>query len=211
MFFGALLNIHTFSIQRVFPTSLFSLCSLFFGNLYIYFAWHGHVHISGIWQSFLIWNVKNRSGEHVSYYSWISVPLLLGNLILSAWLMFCVPDEDRQTVFISLTVISLVGCFLFFLIRKPEPEAAPSETSEPLLPTEISESNSTTGWVSSRPEEESYSLLEQCRAGRLTFNCKCCPLFSVIQSPRQPNAILERCRCNRWEKKKHKWFEKDEG
>uniref|UniRef100_A0A667WPJ2 Major facilitator superfamily domain containing 11 n=1 Tax=Myripristis murdjan TaxID=586833 RepID=A0A667WPJ2_9TELE len=63
--------------------------SLFFGNLYIYFAW---------------------SGEH-----------------------------DRQTVFISLTVISLVGCFLFFLIRKPEPEAAPSETSEPLLPTEISE------------------------------------------------------------------------
>ncbi|XP_029912735.1 UNC93-like protein MFSD11 [Myripristis murdjan] len=74
--------------------------SLFFGNLYIYFAWHGHVHIT---------------------------------------------DEDRQTVFISLTVISLVGCFLFFLIRKPEPEAAPSETSEPLLPTEISESNSTTG------------------------------------------------------------------
>uniref|UniRef100_A0A667X4C4 Major facilitator superfamily domain containing 11 n=1 Tax=Myripristis murdjan TaxID=586833 RepID=A0A667X4C4_9TELE len=68
--------------------------SLFFGNLYIYFAWHGHVHIT---------------------------------------------DEDRQTVFISLTVISLVGCFLFFLIRKPEPEAAPSETSEPLLPTEISE------------------------------------------------------------------------
>uniref|UniRef100_A0A667X4D0 Major facilitator superfamily domain containing 11 n=1 Tax=Myripristis murdjan TaxID=586833 RepID=A0A667X4D0_9TELE len=53
--------------------------SLFFGNLYIYFAWHGHVHIT---------------------------------------------DEDRQTVFISLTVISLVGCFLFFLIRKPEPEAS---------------------------------------------------------------------------------------
>eukprot|EP00064_Thunnus_orientalis_P023957 superscaffoldBa00009645_g24221 len=46
--------------------------SLFFGNLYIYCAWHGHVHIT---------------------------------------------DKDRQTVFISLTVISLVGCFLFFLIR----------------------------------------------------------------------------------------------
>uniref|UniRef100_A0A8C7CLT8 Major facilitator superfamily domain containing 11 n=1 Tax=Oncorhynchus kisutch TaxID=8019 RepID=A0A8C7CLT8_ONCKI len=61
--------------------------SLFFGNMYIYFAWHGHVHIS---------------------------------------------DKDRQTVFISLTVISLVGSFLFFLIQKPEPEATPSEASESL-------------------------------------------------------------------------------
>uniref|UniRef100_A0A8C9XMZ2 Major facilitator superfamily domain containing 11 n=1 Tax=Sander lucioperca TaxID=283035 RepID=A0A8C9XMZ2_SANLU len=60
--------------------------SLFFGNLYIYCAWHGHVHIT---------------------------------------------DKDRQTVFISLTVISLVGCFLFFLIRKPDPEpTAPSEQSQ---------------------------------------------------------------------------------
>uniref|UniRef100_A0A3Q0RNT0 Major facilitator superfamily domain containing 11 n=1 Tax=Amphilophus citrinellus TaxID=61819 RepID=A0A3Q0RNT0_AMPCI len=55
--------------------------SLFFGNLYIYCAWHGHVHIT---------------------------------------------DKDRRTVFISLTVISLVGCFLFFLIRKPDPESASS-------------------------------------------------------------------------------------
>uniref|UniRef100_A0A3P9MB59 Major facilitator superfamily domain containing 11 n=1 Tax=Oryzias latipes TaxID=8090 RepID=A0A3P9MB59_ORYLA len=53
--------------------------SLFFGNLYIYCSWHGHVHIT---------------------------------------------DLDRQTVFISLTVISLVGCFLFFLIRKPDPEGS---------------------------------------------------------------------------------------
>uniref|UniRef100_A0A3Q3N856 Major facilitator superfamily domain containing 11 n=1 Tax=Mastacembelus armatus TaxID=205130 RepID=A0A3Q3N856_9TELE len=59
--------------------------SLFFGNLYIYFAWHGHVHIT---------------------------------------------DKDRQTVFISLTVISLVGCFLFFLIRKPDPESSPSDPFE---------------------------------------------------------------------------------
>ncbi|XP_047428400.1 UNC93-like protein MFSD11 [Mugil cephalus] len=63
--------------------------SLFFGNIYIYFAWHGHVHIT---------------------------------------------DKDRRTVFISLTVISLVGCFLFFLIRKPEPESPPpSEVTESLL------------------------------------------------------------------------------
>ncbi|CDQ80606.1 unnamed protein product [Oncorhynchus mykiss] len=68
--------------------------SLFFGNMYIYFAWHGHVHIS---------------------------------------------DEDRQTVFISLTVISLVGSFLFFLIQKPDPEATPSEASESLLQTESTE------------------------------------------------------------------------
>ncbi|XP_077386601.1 UNC93-like protein MFSD11 [Festucalex cinctus] len=68
--------------------------SLLFGNLFIFFAWRGHEHIT---------------------------------------------DKDRQTVFISLTVISLVGCFLFFLIRKPdneaEAEAAPGDQSEaPLLP-----------------------------------------------------------------------------
>lgn len=51
--------------------------SLFFGNLYIYFAWQGKTHIS---------------------------------------------ESDRRTVFIALTVISLVGTVLFFLIRKPEPE-----------------------------------------------------------------------------------------
>ncbi|XP_070779973.1 UNC93-like protein MFSD11 [Enoplosus armatus] len=72
--------------------------SLFFGNLYIYCAWHGHVHIT---------------------------------------------DKDRQTVFISLTVISLVGCFLFFLIRKPDPEPAPSEVSESLLQAESTDSCST--------------------------------------------------------------------
>ncbi|KAL0993407.1 hypothetical protein UPYG_G00107410 [Umbra pygmaea] len=70
--------------------------SLFFGNMYIYFAWHGHTHIT---------------------------------------------DKDRETVFISLTVISLVGCFLFFLIQKPEPEATPSETSEP-MPADSTESAS---------------------------------------------------------------------
>ncbi|XP_019722077.1 UNC93-like protein MFSD11 isoform X1 [Hippocampus comes] len=73
-------------------------CSLLFGNLFIFFAWRGHEHIS---------------------------------------------DKDRQTVFISLTVISLVGCFLFFLIRKPDAEAeiAPGDESEaPLLPSDSGES-----------------------------------------------------------------------
>ncbi|XP_070704275.1 UNC93-like protein MFSD11 [Pempheris klunzingeri] len=69
--------------------------SLFFGNLYIYCAWHGHVHIT---------------------------------------------DKDRRTVFISLTVISLVGCFLFFLIRKPDPEPCPSEESESEQQAESTES-----------------------------------------------------------------------
>lgn len=51
-----------------------------------------------------------------------------------------VSDKDRQTVFISLTVISLVGCFLLFLIRKPDPEPAPSEASQALLQSEQSDS-----------------------------------------------------------------------
>ncbi|KAG7266461.1 hypothetical protein CRUP_029420 [Coryphaenoides rupestris] len=75
--------------------------SLFFGNLYIYLAWHGHDHIS---------------------------------------------EKDRQTVFITLTVISLVGCFLFFLIRKPDAaEPTPSEASEPVLPGESTDSTSISG------------------------------------------------------------------
>ncbi|XP_007237381.1 UNC93-like protein MFSD11 [Astyanax mexicanus] len=53
-----------------------------------------------------------------------------------------ISDKDRQTVFISLTVISLVGNFLFFLIQRIEPEAPPSEASESLLPGDNSESSS---------------------------------------------------------------------
>ncbi|KAK3520760.1 hypothetical protein QTP70_032333 [Hemibagrus guttatus] len=71
--------------------------SLFFGNLYIYVAWHGKVHIS---------------------------------------------DKDRQTVFISLTIISLVGNFLFFLIQRTETEIVPSDRSESPLPADASESDS---------------------------------------------------------------------
>ncbi|KFQ23283.1 PREDICTED: UNC93-like protein MFSD11 [Merops nubicus] len=56
--------------------------SLFFGNLYIYFAWQGKTRIS---------------------------------------------ESDRRTVFIALTVISLVGTVLFFLIRRQEDTKAPGE------------------------------------------------------------------------------------
>ncbi|NWT01311.1 MFS11 protein, partial [Mionectes macconnelli] len=56
--------------------------SLFFGNLYIYFAWRGKTHIT---------------------------------------------ESDRRTVFIALTVISLVGTVLFFLIRKQEDTKAPGD------------------------------------------------------------------------------------
>ncbi|XP_062826711.1 UNC93-like protein MFSD11 [Anolis carolinensis] len=58
--------------------------SLFFGNLYIYFAWQGKLHIT---------------------------------------------ERDRRTVFIALTVISLVGTVLFFLIRTPEESNSDEEES----------------------------------------------------------------------------------
>lgn len=36
-------------------------------------------------------------------------------------------ESDRRTVFIALTVISLVGTVLFFLIRKQEDAKAPGD------------------------------------------------------------------------------------
>ncbi|TRY65784.1 hypothetical protein DNTS_018387 [Danionella cerebrum] len=53
-------------------------------------------------------------------------------------------DKDRQTVFITLTVISLVGNFLFFLIQRTEPETASTDASESLLPADSSDSSSET-------------------------------------------------------------------
>ncbi|XP_041828362.1 UNC93-like protein MFSD11 isoform X2 [Melanotaenia boesemani] len=93
--------------------------SLFFGNLYIYLAWHGHVHIT---------------------------------------------DKDRQTVFISLTVISLVGCFLFFLIRKPDPESSPSpEVTESLLPSEYMESSTASSSGSSLWSQALDAFVKACK------------------------------------------------
>ncbi|XP_061837518.1 UNC93-like protein MFSD11 [Nerophis lumbriciformis] len=77
------------------------------------------------------------------FWALLQSSLLFGNLyIFLAWHGHeHISDKDRQTVFISLTVISLVGCFLFFLIRKPDPDAdaAPGEPPEVLLQTESSE------------------------------------------------------------------------
>lgn len=88
-----------------------------------------------------------------------------------------VSDKDRQTVFISLTVISLVGCFLLFLIRKPDPEPAPSEASQALLQAEQSDSLESSSrwaltgflWASSHPEQTFISL-GQSSSRQLTFN-----------------------------------------
>ncbi|XP_077590750.1 UNC93-like protein MFSD11 [Stigmatopora nigra] len=71
------------------------------------------------------------------FWALLQFSLLFGNLyIFCAWHGHeHISDKDRQTVFISLTVISLVGCFLFFLIRSP---SDPSEA--PLLPSDSGES-----------------------------------------------------------------------
>ncbi|XP_013886818.1 UNC93-like protein MFSD11 [Austrofundulus limnaeus] len=93
--------------------------SLFFGNLYIYCAWHGHVHIT---------------------------------------------DKDRRTVFISLTVISLVGCFLFFLIRKPDPEPlSGSEVTESLLQTESTEGSTSSSSQSGLCSQALDAFVKACK------------------------------------------------
>ncbi|XP_058510054.1 UNC93-like protein MFSD11 [Solea solea] len=92
--------------------------SQLFGNLYIYFAWHGHVHIT---------------------------------------------DKDRRTVFISLTVISLVGCFLFFLIRNPEPESSSSDVSESLLEAEFAESSTVSSPRSSLCSQALDAFIQACK------------------------------------------------
>ncbi|XP_072549296.1 UNC93-like protein MFSD11 [Salminus brasiliensis] len=78
------------------------------------------------------------------FWALLQFSLFFGNLyIYIKWHdKVHITDKDRQTVFISLTVISLVGNFLFFLIQKIEPEAPPTEASESLLPGDACESDS---------------------------------------------------------------------
>ncbi|XP_061556105.1 UNC93-like protein MFSD11 isoform X2 [Phycodurus eques] len=79
------------------------------------------------------------------FWALLQCSLLFGNaFIFLAWRGHeRISDKDRQTVFISLTVISLAGCFLFFLIRTPDAEVsghaevAPGERpNAPLLPSD---------------------------------------------------------------------------
>lgn len=76
------------------------------------------------------------------FWALLQFSLFFGNLyIYCAWRGHDhITDKDRKTVFISLTVISLVGCFLFFLIRKPDSEG-PSPTSDNTEPLQQAESN----------------------------------------------------------------------
>uniref|UniRef100_A0A8C1BGA7 Major facilitator superfamily domain containing 11 n=1 Tax=Cyprinus carpio carpio TaxID=630221 RepID=A0A8C1BGA7_CYPCA len=76
------------------------------------------------------------------FWALMQFSLFFGNLyIFVAWRgKSHITDKDRQTVFITLTVISLVGNFLFFLIQRPDPEPAPTDASESLLPADISDS-----------------------------------------------------------------------
>uniref|UniRef100_A0A8I6AUJ5 UNC93-like protein MFSD11 n=1 Tax=Rattus norvegicus TaxID=10116 RepID=A0A8I6AUJ5_RAT len=48
----------------------------------------------------------------------------------SVFIGIAAAENDRRTVFIALTVISLVGTVLFFLIRKPDPENVLGEEDE---------------------------------------------------------------------------------
>ncbi|CAL9692809.1 unnamed protein product [Knipowitschia caucasica] len=80
------------------------------------------------------------------FWALLQFSLFFGNLyIYCAWRGHDhITDKDRRTVFISLTVISLVGCFLFFLIRKPDSEPSSScDVTESLLQGESSEDSAT--------------------------------------------------------------------
>lgn len=80
------------------------------------------------------------------FWALLQFSLFFGNLyIYCAWRGHdIITEKDRKTVFISLTVISLVGCFLFFLIRKPDSEPSPSsaeDATESLLQAESNDSS----------------------------------------------------------------------
>lgn len=87
--------------------------------------------------------VSSQCYQYILYVQWMQLGVVRNNAhkCVTATSQ-CVSDKDRQTVFISLTVISLVGSFLFFLIQRTEMEVVPSEGSESLLPGDASESDS---------------------------------------------------------------------
>ncbi|KAM9296929.1 UNC93-like protein MFSD11 [Gastrophryne carolinensis] len=67
-------------------------------------------------------------GRHSGiFWALLQFSMLFGNLyIYVAWKgEVSITERDRRTVFIALTVISLVGTVLIFLIRTPKPHATP--------------------------------------------------------------------------------------
>lgn len=81
------------------------------------------------------------------FWALLQFSMFFGNLyVYLAWRgKTDIKDKDRQTVFISLTVISLVGSFLFFLIQRPEAETTPSEDSDLLIPPDTLTESSSSG------------------------------------------------------------------
>ncbi|XP_072298806.1 UNC93-like protein MFSD11 [Eucyclogobius newberryi] len=105
------------------------------------------------------------------FWALLQFSLFFGNLyIYCAWRGHDhITDKDRKTVFISLTVISLVGCFLFFLIRKPDSEAPSSSSSSDVTESLLrGESDSSSA---------SYSSQSGVGAQALDAFVKSCKLF----------------------------------
>ncbi|XP_066498701.1 UNC93-like protein MFSD11 [Hoplias malabaricus] len=92
------------------------------------------------------------------FWALMQFSLFWGNLyIYVAWRdKVHILDQDRKTVFITLTVISLVGNFLFFLIQRVQQQAPPSEASRSLLTGDASESDS----VEVAPQRRSTQALD---------------------------------------------------
>ncbi|XP_077315405.1 UNC93-like protein MFSD11 [Lithobates pipiens] len=93
------------------------------------------------------------------FWALLQFSMLFGNLyIYIAWKgEASISDRDRRTLFIALTVISLVGTFLFFLIRTPasntiqlsEDDDGSSDILESNLPSQGNVSKATDAFVKS--------------------------------------------------------------
>ncbi|CAG02272.1 unnamed protein product [Tetraodon nigroviridis] len=135
--------------------------SMFFSGLM--YRYSGEQHIALLFKfkpliSFSVWSLLS------CYIAMFIYPYTWSFYAASVLVGLGAADKDRQTVFISLTVISLVGCFLLFLIRKPDPQPAPSEASQALLQSEQSDSlesstRQVVGFLGSKGQHRNLSSL----------------------------------------------------